>query len=235
MTKRCKRLVTGCRVRVREDEEGRDLGGAAGSVTRMCTDGSAWVQLDERHPSDAVHPFEKGSDRERLVRVLPGGCELAEDRAAGNRKVRRANAQQAREPEPVLALFGKDHWSTFGYLVCIQIDGVPDRRKMRCNRGRHPLLAHAGDHAEFGLGLKEYPTRLKGGQELHNHDDWDCVADLEREGLVVNVGSAVNPVIQLTHRGRLVAGELAEHKQAGGQFANFTPRFAAAPEVAVGG
>lgn len=47
-------------------------------------------------------------------------------------------------PRPVpVEMWGKDHWSTFGYIEtrCVDHDGVPDREHMRCDTDLHPGLA----------------------------------------------------------------------------------------------
>ncbi len=52
---------------------------------------------------------------------------------------------------------------------------------------------------------KGYPTRLKDGSELANHDDWDCISDMEAAGLVEWRGTGLQPIITLTNYGWLVA------------------------------
>jgi len=116
-----------------------------------------------------------------------------------------------------IALFGKDHWSTFAYIetLCVDGNGTPSRDRMRCHANRHPfLVGRAGDGSA-------YPTRLKGGATLTTHDDWDCAADFEVFGLIENVGSSVNPMFRLTKKGYGVAAQLRKHKAEGGNFSNF--------------
>src|SRR5271156_2129781 len=117
---------------------------ALGTVDRVRRDGGAWVTLDKRSV-EGVHPFD-ADDETRATNVLayPEDCEPATTgRAAGTRSERRRNKMIAQEAKVVtLDMFGKDHWSTFGYLTTIAIDGHPDRRKMRCDPKRHPLLAN---------------------------------------------------------------------------------------------
>src|ERR1017187_2088113 len=83
--------------------------------------------------------------------------------------------------------FGKDHWSTFGYIETRITDyrGMLEHDHMRCNEIRHPLWAGAGTRAAFVGGMAsgtEYPTRLKGEEtepghfsmeNLCDHDDYD--------------------------------------------------------------
>ena len=113
--------------------------------------------------------------------------------------------------------FGKDHWSTFGYIEIrvVDHDGRVVNEHLRCINKRHPFFAHRGGDAT------NYPTELRGGRKLSGHDDWDCLEDLENAGLLYNVGTGVNPVFRLTDRGREIAGQLRGHKGQGGQWAEF--------------
>jgi len=113
--------------------------------------------------------------------------------------------------------FGKDHWSTFGYIEVRIVDhgGVPENHHLRCINKRHPFFSHRGGDAS------SYPTRLKGGKTQKNHDDWDCLEDLEAAGLINNIGTGVNPVYRMTDVGREVAGRLRGHKGKGGTWENF--------------
>jgi len=117
-----------------------------------------------------------------------------------------------------LADFGRDHWSAFGYIETRIVDhgGVPQKNQLRCIHKRHPFFAHSGGDAS------RYPTRLKGGRTQADHDDWDCLDDLEEAGLLENVGTGVNRVYRLTDLGREVAGRLRGHKGQGGSFSNFS-------------
>lgn len=140
----------------------------------------------------------------------------------GSRKAKRAMARLDARGEPLrtpvpIEDFGHDHWSTFGYLETRIVDygGVVDKHHLRCIHKRHPHRAHAGGDAT------RYPTRLRGGATLANHDDWDCLDDFEAAGLVDNAGTGMHPVFQLTDLGREVAGKLRAHKGQGGQWRDF--------------
>ena len=116
-------------------------------------------------------------------------------------------------------LWGKDHWSTFAYIECICVDnkGVPSLDRMRCDPDAHPGLTNRGNlHND-----KKYPTRLTGGQEVFDHDDWSCVEDMEREELLTWEGTGINPFFVMTKKGMEVAAKLREHKANGGNFSNF--------------
>ncbi len=120
-----------------------------------------------------------------------------------------------------LAQFGRDHWSAFAYIEtrCVDHSGVPDRDHMRTDRDRQPGLA--GDRIPRAIDGASYPTRLRGGASLHDHDDWDCLADASVEGLLEIDGTGTNPVYRLTEAGLRVAAALRAHKAGGGSFATF--------------
>lgn len=113
------------------------------------------------------------------------------------------------QPVP-MHLWGKDHWSTFGYAECRLVDnkGTINAAHMR---GSAP--GHDGG----------YPTRLAGGVELPDHSDYDCLFDAEEAGLIELDGTGLHPHIRcLTEKGALVAAALRTHKAEGGSFSNFS-------------
>ena len=114
--------------------------------------------------------------------------------------------------------WGKDHWSTLAYIETRIIDyhGGLDVRHMRCNSKLHPQFQHIVEG-------KEYPTRLKEGTIVHDHDDWSCVEDMEAEGLLISLGTGLSPVYKLTDKGYVIAAALRKHKAEGGNFASFNP------------
>lgn len=124
-----------------------------------------------------------------------------------------------------MSSWGKDHWSTLAYIETRIVDykGRPDSDHMRCDPERHPGLAGRSP-ISYGIRDKKYPTRLKGKQESHDHDDWDCLEDAVAEGLIEWKGTGMYPVFVLTDRGRTVCAALRQHKQDGGQFAQFVYR-----------
>jgi hypothetical protein len=142
---------------------------------------------------------------------------------AGRGVVSRASARRTdfnpASPIPIEE-FGRDHWSTFGYLEVRVVDhgGVVDRRHMRCHHGRHPQFAHEGGDAV------DTPTRLRGGFRIYHHDDWDCLEDLEAAGLLESGGTGLHPVYSLTDLGREVVGKLRAHKARGGTWDEFSWR-----------
>lgn len=126
-----------------------------------------------------------------------------------------------------MKIWGKDHWSAFAYAETLAVDGgkkgliVPDRRRMRTNEKTHPHLvgfSYSSD-AHNGSG---YPTRLK-TKEVAGHDDWDCLDDMVREGLLTDEGTGLNRAFRLTKFGRGVASQLRTHKSEGKNFGEFQP------------
>lgn len=118
--------------------------------------------------------------------------------------------------------WGKDHWSTFAYIetVCVDFKGIPDRRRVMCNPKRHPNLVGFMPMGGMLDGSK-YPIRLFGGEEKFDYDEWDCIDDMEREGLLQNIGTSTNPKFRMTDYGYDVIRKLREHKSNGGRFASF--------------
>ncbi len=119
--------------------------------------------------------------------------------------------------------FGKDHWSTFGYVGCrvTSNKGIPDRQHMRCDADLHPGLAHNGRGGELPIQRK-YPTILRGGVEQADHDDWSCVDDLEAAGLVKIGGTGIHPTWDMTDIGWAFCKVLTDFKRKGGAFAGFS-------------
>ena len=206
---------------------------APGTVVRIrVNDDAAWVALDVRSKVKKVHPFPEGDHRGTHVLCLPEDCEPAR----GNARERRAAKHDDENvwPEPSIESFGKDHWSTFGYLMTTMVDtdGHPHRERMRCNLRRHPQFADATRDAAADVKAPwRYPTRMKNGATLADHDDWDCLDDLIRLGLLVNIGTAVNPQLRSTELGDAMWIALRNHKLSGGNFADFEPKAPAKAEA----
>lgn len=82
--------------------------------------------------------------------------------------------------------FGHDHFSMLGYIETRTVDykGTLRHEHMRCHARRHPVMMSAKGS---GLGRADgsaYPTQLRGGEEVREHDDYDCVDDLIAAGLL---------------------------------------------------
>lgn len=112
--------------------------------------------------------------------------------------------------------FGKDHWSTFAYAetCCVDDRGRLVNERLRINGNTHPVRDGSRWQASYG-------TRIRGGGICPDHDDIDCLDDLEEAGLLEQVGTMINPVIRFTDEGQAVAAKLRAHKMNGGNFATF--------------
>ncbi len=137
--------------------------------------------------------------------------------------------------------FGKDHWSLLGYIETVVVDFTDDgvgkvvHDRMRCNSGTHPELL--GPRQRMASNWEPaYGTRLRGffedkSRHLPDHDDWDCLKDLEATGFLVII-DAKKGSVKLTEGGIKVAQELRTHKINGGNFSNFVPTFIPTPKPA---
>lgn len=134
--------------------------------------------------------------------------------------------------------FGKDHFSLLAYLECRCVDnnGTVNGAHLRHNPAKRPAVVGSDTESisamAAGIGWKpEYGTRLKGfwkadgtrdpSRQIPDHDDIDCMEDLEEAGLIKNEGSGLNPLIRMTKEGGRVAALLREHKANGGNFSEF--------------
>jgi len=118
--------------------------------------------------------------------------------------------------EPIqVEQFGKDHWSTLTYAEsrCVDNKGELDFRHMRTNPEKHP--GSQGGHWAPG-----YATRLRDGSVIPGHDDWDCLDDLEKSGMVT-VMSMVNGSVRMTDLGFEVVARIRKHLASGGNYAGF--------------
>ncbi len=126
--------------------------------------------------------------------------------------------------------WGKDHWSTFVYLQTRVVDakGIIDNRKMRT----HPRLHRHLVGLTFGQMQdgSAYPTRLANDKKKDKHDDWSCLEDMVKAGLIraytrvkdkgaVFGGSEAR--VELTDYGVSVYALMLQHKAHGGAFATF--------------
>ncbi len=114
--------------------------------------------------------------------------------------------------------WGKDHWSLLAYVETCCVDCTRlEHNRMRCNENRHPLLKGA---AACNMKWENiWSTRLKEGI-IQEHDDWDCLNDLEEAGFI-EIISMVNGIVEITKKGAEVAHQIRKHKTAGGVFKTF--------------
>jgi len=124
--------------------------------------------------------------------------------------------------------FGKDHWSLLAYCEyrVINHSNELDITHLRCKN-----LAIATTPLGQNMWKPEYGTRLNGyflendkvdeTKRFLDHDDFDCLDDLEVAGLLRNVGTMIAPYAELTDKGFKIMSLLNKHKQEGGYFSNF--------------
>jgi len=136
----------------------------------------------------------------------------AEEIKRSRPKIGRSHHQASSGAIPI-EKWGRDHWTTLLYIehCCVDSGGEPNFDKLRCDTDRHPF--YAGRYARHvgTAGLKKYPTRLKGGEEREDHDDWDCIEDMVHAGVVLWVGTGAFPVFELTEYGRQLGAALRQH------------------------
>lgn len=80
---------------------------------------------------------------------------------------------------PSLETFGPNHDQLLVLIEveCVEHRGLLEPHRLRANPARRPSAAGA-------VWKDEYSTRLVDGTVLSGHDDWDCLDDLVRAGLV---------------------------------------------------
>ena len=101
--------------------------------------------------------------------------------------------------------WGKDHWSLLAYVV---LRGIDYQGKLEVSRMR--------------IDGEKYPTRTKAGN-IPNHNDYDCLNDMEDVGIIKNNGTITNPHVEITEKGWDYVLALFKHKANGGSFGNFVP------------
>jgi len=125
--------------------------------------------------------------------------------------------------------FGKDHWSLLAYVEyrAVNHDGQLNIQHMRT---KNPVIATTTLGQNFWV--EEDSTKLFGfwnedgttnpDRKLKNHDDHDCLDDLEKAGLIKDVGTMINPFALLTKKGSEVCGEMALWKSEGKHYSTFS-------------
>lgn len=129
--------------------------------------------------------------------------------------------------------FGKDHWSMMAYLDCRATDnkGTIDMKHLRIKnpmlRASHPMAMTRDWKPEYGTRLRGYflgDGKTDKSRQLPDHDDHDCMEDLEAAGLIEDYTTGIgNGFVKLTERGWEVAKQLRKHKADGGHFYSFVP------------
>lgn len=126
------------------------------------------------------------------------------------------------------ARWGQDHWSTLLYIETLIVDGRGDGyarpavARMRQDSNR-PRRGHGKDDPGLDSSKERYPTILLGGHEVLGHDDFDCLDDMEVEGVLIVDGTGAQPLIRLTDYGYTLVAALRRHRGQTGGSAGFAP------------
>lgn len=115
--------------------------------------------------------------------------------------------------------FGKDHWSLLGFIYTqvVEKKNLLDLRRLRINAPKRGYSNTVSSNWEPSYGTKI----TDGSIPDPNHDDIDCLNDLENSGLVINKFTDLNPIVELTKFGFTISEKLNRHLAEGGTFSNF--------------
>lgn len=118
-----------------------------------------------------------------------------------------------REEAEAYGLPGRDHYSLLlymGHIVANHGGEICDHRG-----GAHMRSMQGSDYIRGTPRWKpENGTRLWDGSVLGEHDDYCCLEDLERLGLVKNMGTGLYPIVAFTEAGKKAYNDLIERRQA---------------------
>lgn len=129
-------------------------------------------------------------------------------------------------------LWGRDHWSTLGYIECKLVDDSDyyvqfDPRMRQGRRHFRELSKYARPIlVQTGMVMRpEHGSRLSDGTYLTWHDDWHCVQDMLDAGLFEGDPEEWDSGFQLklSERGHAAAAALRKFKIEGGSFSECGP------------
>ena len=109
-------------------------------------------------------------------------------------------------------LAGRDQRSLLLYVEdrCVNNQGVLDLLNLRVNEKNYPLLK-----VDDGHGFEPWDgsngTRLDNGKTMKEHDDINCLDELDGLGLV-EIMSLANGFVRMTEKGHKVAAELRKRR-----------------------
>ncbi len=120
-----------------------------------------------------------------------------------------------------LETFGKDHLSLLIYVEsrCVDSNGVLEIAHLRVNSTTHPLLA-GNAYFTRETWTEQNGTRLNTGERLADHDDIDCLDDLDNAGLI-EIISLINGFMSMTDKGNELVSKIRSFKANGGQLKDF--------------
>ncbi len=124
--------------------------------------------------------------------------------------------------------FGKDHWDLFAHVE-YRIMNHQGRLDLVHLRVKNPVLQQ--NRIGENMWKPEYGTRLfgywnKDGSvnpklKILDHDDFDCLEDLEEAKLIESFGTGLHPAYKFTKKGVKIMGLITLHKQEGKNYADF--------------
>lgn len=110
--------------------------------------------------------------------------------------------------------FGHRHWQMLIVALTASMDSERlDIRQLGLSKNRAHL---------FNAGHVCDVTILKNGLVIKDHDDWDCLEDLEAADLI-ELGTLTNPTVEVTQYGCLVYERLCMHKIFEKDYSTFQP------------
>jgi len=117
-------------------------------------------------------------------------------------------------------MWGKDHWSLLAYIetCCVDQNGHFELTRIRVNPYTHPMLAVGKLSAR--KWASNYNTVLNDGSDIPNHDDIDCLHDLEDVGMIY-IKSFVNGFAALSPLGIVISAQLRAHNIVGNNYKDF--------------
>ena len=117
--------------------------------------------------------------------------------------------------------WSKDHLSLILYVEsrCVDNNGVLDMDNLRVNTTTHPLIG-GNPYRRREKWTENKGTLLNTGERLSDHDDIDCLDDLDEAG-VIEIISLVNGFVRMTKKGNALAAKIREFKTEGGQYIDF--------------
>jgi hypothetical protein len=109
---------------------------------------------------------------------------------------------------------GKDHFSLLLYVEsrCVDYNGKLDFDRLRINPETHPQFC--GNPYMKRSWKENYGTLLSSGERLPNHDDIDCLEDIDRLGFI-EIYSFSNLFVIMTKLGNNAVSKLREFKTEG--------------------
>ena len=135
-----------------------------------------------------------------------------------------------------ITMWGKDHWSTLAYIDSVIAEHsfypITIDSHMRTKRETYDYFL-MNKAKKFGfitqpyynfLSSDAYGTKLNDGTTVMAHDDYSCIVDFAKEGLLnIDENSIItNKKIKFSDKGLTVMNCLHKHKVNGGTYSNFT-------------